>query len=110
MSDCLSRIDVSECIGNTVKKNIMQAITRSRSKETEIICNAAPQKQTVHLHEEPSITLDKSKYDKILFLVDGADNLSFKKLQIIINSHAKVVQLSVSLSTAAYRISIHIGI
>lgn len=82
VSDCLSRINVSECIENTAMKAIMQAITRSRTKETELLINATPTKQSLHLHEEPSITFDDKKYDKILFIIDGSDNLSFKKLQL----------------------------
>lgn len=85
VSDCLSRleyVEISDLIKNSATKAVMQAITRSRAKENIIIGEQSPQIQTYHIHEDPGLTLDTQKYDRILFLVDGRENLSLKKLQI----------------------------
>lgn len=82
VSDCLSRINISDCIKNTALKSIMQVITRSRAKETQLNNEKIPLEAMIHLHEEPNSTFDVKKYDKILFLLDGSESLSFKKLQL----------------------------
>lgn len=106
VSDCLSRIEptasVKMCqfIENTAIKTILQAITRSRAKETQIIAATNDQSKTTeiepklrHIAEEPSVTFDKKKFEKILFVLDGPTGLPFKKLQIFIK---KKINLSTS--------------
>lgn len=88
VSDCLSRIEPTESVNihnlitNPTNKAIMQAITRSRAKETEIIDNATPKSPTFHMNEDPGVSMDTQKYDSILFVIDGRENLPFKKLQL----------------------------
>lgn len=90
VSDCLSRIEhpegqeIASCIKNSATRAIMQAITRSRAKETELIGDKTPRTPVYHMDEEPSLTFDSKKFEKIVFLVNGADGMAFKKLQLAI--------------------------
>lgn len=90
VSDCLSRIEAPKCadiasyIKNPTTKAIMQVTTRSRAKESEIIGDQKPRAPIYQINEEPSISLDNKKYEKIVFLIDGLGSLAFKKLQAAI--------------------------
>lgn len=70
---CLSKlepdtcINVSDLVKNTASKAIMQIVTRSRSKENEIIGDNIPKLPTFHIHEDPGVTLDSEKYNTIKF-------------------------------------------
>lgn len=100
VSDCLSRIEptvsvnVSHLITNTATKAIMQAITRSRSKESALIGNEKPKSPSFNIHEDPGVSFDTQKYEKILFMVDGAQNLSFKKLQTAIKQKIAITTMT----------------
>lgn len=90
VSDCLSRTErpetmsIASCIKNSATKAIMQAITRGRAKETKLIDDEKPRAPVYHMNEEPNLTFDTKKYDKILFLVEKSGNIAFKKLQTMI--------------------------
>lgn len=38
--------------------------------------------QKYHINEEPSVTFDSKKYDKIYFIIDDQSKIAFKKLQL----------------------------
>lgn len=84
VSDCLSRfepasgVNICHFVKNAAMKTILQAVTRSRARESEIIANNDKtnennenKKKQKYISEEPSITLDLKKFDKILFIVDN---------------------------------------
>lgn len=92
VSDCLSRIQFSNenelmpvryfhFVSNPVTKSILEIITRTRSKE-----NALLQKQdnpnVYHLNEEPGVTFNTKKYDRIFFVFDDTKNMTFRKLEL----------------------------
>lgn len=97
VSDCLSRIEkpenISECIKNPTARAIMQMITRSRARETEVIANEQPKTPVHHIHEEPNLTFDTKKYEKIIFLVEGTGSIAFKKLQINIKRKININEI-----------------
>lgn len=85
VSDCLSRIEpnasiqISHPIKNPTIKALINVMTRSRARESEIIA----QKETCikHVTEERSVSLDTKKFDRIVFVIDNSNCLAFKKLQ-----------------------------
>lgn len=90
VSDCLSRIPKAEVkcfhlVKNTAIRAIMNVVTRSRAKENAITDSSKTADKpnvSFYMNEEPSITLDTKKYEKILWLIDDKTNISFKKLQL----------------------------
>lgn len=95
VSDCLSRLEpngntkLPNLTENTTLKTILQIITRSRAKESEIIATAGEEnggcvKKTAQISEEPNTTLDARKFVKILFIIDDRTSTPFKKLQMFI--------------------------
>lgn len=82
VSDCLSRLEPNTCINvsdlmeNTASKAIMQMVTRSRSKENELIGDTTPKMPTFHIREDPGVTMDTEKYNKILFVIDSQECLA----------------------------------
>lgn len=120
VSDCLSRIEptasVNMCqfIGNTAIKAILQAVTRSRTKESQIIAaeNEQNKKSEIepklrHIAEEPSVTFDKKRFEKIIFVLDGPTGMPFKKLQIFIK---RKIDLSTSKSYEIYALDSQIDL
>lgn len=91
VSDCLSRFEESKSINffrlikNETTSALCQAMTRSRAKERDVGQEQVQQSKSHHIHEEPSISFDIKKYDKIIFMIDDNKSLCFKKLQ----SHIK---------------------
>ena len=92
VSDCLSRIGEQskevqyfDRIKNPIMRTILVATTRSRARENELIQNELRDKhitQKYHINEEPNVTLDSKKYDKIYFITDDQSKLAFKKFQL----------------------------
>lgn len=71
----------------------MQVITRSRAQETALIGDTNPKKPTHHLDEEPNLTFDDKKFEKIVFLVDGVSSMAFKKLQLHIKRKVELTNV-----------------
>lgn len=89
VSDCLSRFDHSQSINffrlikNQATSSIFQATTRNRAKERDQQQNNEQNiKPQLHVHEEPTVTFDTKKYDKIVFIIDDKKSICFKKLQL----------------------------
>lgn len=86
VSDCLSRFEPTQSINffrlikNPTTSALCQAMTRSRAIERDA-GQENKQNKSHHIHEEPSITFDAKKYDKIIFIIDDVKNICFKKLQ-----------------------------
>lgn len=91
VSDCLSQIPKAEVrcfhlVKNTAIRAIMHVVTRSRAKENALSdSNKTADKQNVsfYINEEPSVTLDSKKYEKIVWIVDNKMHISFKKLHTL---------------------------
>lgn len=118
VSDCLSRIEhtasVNIChfIENSAIKTILQAVTRSRAKETQIIATNDKNKNETeqklrHITEEPNVSFDKKKFGKILFIFDGPKGTSFKKLQLFIK---KKINTTTTKQYEMYTLDAHIDI
>lgn len=59
-------------------------MTRSRAKERDVAIECK-QGKSHHAHEEPNITFDTKKYEKVIFMINDSRGICFEKLQ----SHAK---------------------
>lgn len=98
VSDCLSRIENEptemryfQCVKNTATKSILQVITRSRTKENELLNqNKNNETTTFHINEEPSVMFDTKKYEKMYFIIDDCKCMQFKKLQLHIKKRVHI--------------------
>lgn len=103
VSDCLSRIkedstpiSLSDISKNPTINLMLRAITRSRTKERQLIQQetADVEKSVIrsraHVSEEPSVSFDIKKYEKIYFIFDSMNHAIFKKLQLKLKSKIKL--------------------
>lgn len=103
VSDCLSRIgeenkqtELCEISKNPTINIMLRVMTRSRAKERQMLQNSPKnaiergKHLQAHVNEEPSISLDTTKYEKIYFLVDSFNHTIFKKLQLKLKRRIKL--------------------